>query len=90
MAQRADKKDYEIVFTFRVLNDGWEMDNECWIAKNKKGELVYLATSHGGLWDYGRDISELHAKLEETRKSLAGIKEAINLMGWPSLAKPGS
>lgn len=81
MAKRADKKDYEIVFTFRVLNDGWEMDNECWIAKNKEGELVFLATNHGSLWDYGRDISELHDKLAETRTSIAGIKKAIALMG---------
>jgi hypothetical protein len=80
MAQRADKKDYEIVFTFRVLYDGWEMDNEAWIAKNKKGELVLLMTSHGSLWDYGIDVSELHSRLEEMKQSRKGILKAIALL----------
>lgn len=81
MAERATLKDYKIVHTFRVLHDGWEMDNEAWIARNKTGDLVYLSTNHGSLWDHGRDISELHDKLVETRNSVAGIKKAIAIMG---------
>lgn len=82
--QPANKKDYEIVFTFRILHDGWESDNEAWIARNKKGKLVLLMTSHGSLYDYGRDISELHEKLIETKESLAGIKKAIALINGDS------
>lgn len=80
MAQRADRKDYDMIHTFRILRDGWEMDNEAWIARNKKGKLVLLMTSHGGLYDYGRDVSELHEKLEKTKRSVAGIKQAIALI----------
>lgn len=78
--KRADLKDYDVIFTFRILRAGWDMDNEGWIASNKKGQRVLLMTSHGGLLDYGRNISELHEKLEETRQSAAGLKEAIKLM----------
>jgi hypothetical protein len=81
---RADKKDYEILFTFRILYDGWEMDNEAWVARDKKGKVVLLMTSHGGLYDYGRDVSELHAALEETKRSLAGIKQALALINSAS------
>lgn len=79
-AQRADKRDYKILFTFRILHDGWEMDNEAWVARNKKGKLVLLMTSHGGLYDYGRDVSELHAALEQTKRSVVGIRQAIALI----------
>ena len=37
MAERADLKDYEVIHRFRILHDGWEMDNEGWVARNKKG-----------------------------------------------------
>lgn len=79
-AKRANIKDYEIVFTFRILYDGWEMDNEAWIARNKAGELVFLQTDHGSLWDCGKDISFLHGAVKETRDSLAGLKKAIRMM----------
>lgn len=81
MAERAALKDYKILHKFTILHAGWEMDYEAWIARNKQGEMVYLSTSHGSLWDHGRDVSELHSKLAETRESVTGIKKAIALMG---------
>ena len=85
--KRVFLKDYEIVHTFRILHNGWGSDNEGWIAKNEKGTLVLLMTSHGSLYDYGKDISELHDKLVETRESVAGIKKAIAIM-TPQTNKP--
>lgn len=73
-------EEYDILHSFDILHSGWEMDNKGWVAKNKKGKLVFLSTDHGGFRDYGDDISELHAKLKETRESLAGIKKAIQIM----------
>jgi hypothetical protein len=78
--KRADLKDYTIVHTFRILHEGWEMDNEGWIARNKKGELVLLMTNHGGLRDHGRNVKELHEKLAETKRSVEGIKHAIKMI----------
>ena len=75
-----DLSDYEIIHTFKIMHVGWELDNEGWIAKNKKGELVFLITSHGDLRDQGKDITELHEKLVEAKEYLAGLKLAINLM----------
>jgi len=77
---RAEMEDYQVLHQFKVLHLGWEMDNEAWIAKNKKGRSVLLMTSHGGLYDYGQDISELHGKIRETRDVLAGLKKAVALI----------
>lgn len=73
--------EYEIIHTFTILHNGWEMNNTAWIAKNKKGQLVLLSTSHGGLRDDGADLSALRRTREETQQSLDGIDKAIQLMG---------
>lgn len=77
-AKRAERKDYEIIETFTVLYAGWELDHVAWVARNKKGELVLLMTDHGGLWDFGNDVSRLHEHITEAQASIAGIKKAIS------------
>ena len=66
------------IFEFRILHDGWEMDNRGWITENEHGIKTLMGTSHGGVKKM--TIKEVHEKMHETRKSLAGLKQALKIM----------
>jgi len=66
------------IFEFRILHDGWEMDNRGWITENDNGLKTLMGTSHGGAKKM--TIKELHEKIHETRNSLAGLKQALKIM----------
>jgi hypothetical protein len=67
------------IHDFRVLHDGWEMDNRAWIMEDDNGERILYTTNHGVLCKMTN--KELLAKIRETENSLADLKTAAKLMG---------
>ncbi len=68
------------IFTFTILHNGWEMDNEGWIIKGDNGNLEAFTTSHGG--ERVLTPEYLHEKIQETESSLNEMKAARVLMNW--------
>ena len=66
------------IYEFRILHDGWEMDNRGWIAEDDKGKKFLMTTNHGRTVPL--KVQEIHDKIHETRKSLAGLKEALKII----------
>ncbi len=79
-AVRADKRNYEILYEFKLMYSGWELDDTAWIARDKQGKKVLLMTDHGSLWDFGTNIEDLNANLKEMREAIASIKQGIKLL----------
>lgn len=65
------------IFTARVLHDGWEMDNLLEVHKDTNSKVTLRTTNHGS--DCEMTISALRCKIQETEKSLKGLKRALIL-----------
>ena len=69
-----------IIHKFRILHDGWEMDNEGWVERDDaSGDISMHTTNHGGRCTLsGEDALSYIAEVEH---SIAGTKEALKIMG---------
>jgi len=68
----------KVIYRFRILYDGWELDNEGWIVEDEKGKRTLRSTSHGTEFDWNKE--GLIEKIVETQASLDGLKQAYKLM----------
>lgn len=66
------------IFSFTILRQGWESDNEGWIEKQSDGTLRLMTTNMGSKCEM--PIEELDDHITETEMSLVGLKKAKNLM----------
>lgn len=69
------------IFEFRILHDGWEMDNAGWITEDETGRKLYT-TGHGQEYEMPRD--ELSSLIQYMEENLARLREAARLMGYLS------
>ena len=72
------------LFHFRVLHEGWEMDNSAWVIELADGSRAIATTSHGSPAYIVRDaemtekVAEYEEVLAETRKALAMVEGGHN------------
>jgi hypothetical protein len=67
-----------IVFSFPVLEAGWECDPMAWIMQRSDGTVYLKMTSHGS--PYIADVSELFEHLTMYSKVISQTKEAIRYL----------
>ena len=70
-------EEYEIIKSFTVLYEGWELDNKAWVV-NVKGENKLVMTNHGRL--YFAEAVELKEKIKEYKQIWKDTKEALDLL----------
>ena len=59
---------------FRILHDGWEMDNKGWT----DAEGIVWTTNHGA--NVQMSMDELQSKIDETEASLNGLLTARDIL----------
>jgi len=73
-----DNNKNKTVFHFRILHDGWDMDNEGWVEQDEHGQYKVFTTNHGKIVEMTRD--ELIAKILEVLHSVMDMRNAIRLL----------
>lgn len=68
----------KLLLTFRVLHDGWEMDNEGRVYEGAEGKRFLVLTNHGG--EYRAELSALDEKIAEYKAVLADSEKARALL----------
>lgn len=68
----------KIIHTFKILHEGWEMDNDGRVVEDEVGGNKIMTTSHGVRCEMSQ--TSLKAKIKETEASLAGLKKAKELV----------
>jgi len=66
------------IFIFKILHDGWEMDNEGWIIEHRDGRKELKTTNSGGECDMS--LVALEKKIIETQDSLNGLIKAREMI----------
>lgn len=69
------------LFHFKVLHEGWEMDNDAWVVELKDGSRTLVSTSHGGTYVTQADFFE--DKVAEYRSVLAATEQALAMATKP-------
>lgn len=67
-----ERQDYEVILSIPILHKGWELDNTIYIAKNKGGEIVFIQSSHGGLYLVEKEefLKDIQEKKEEYQAAI--------------------
>jgi len=68
----------KVIFTFRVMHDGWEMDNVAWVMERPDGTRYLQMTSHGDKFEV--PVARLEDKIDEYRSVLAKSERAWALL----------
>ncbi len=67
------------IYECRVLHDGWELDNKCWVIENEEsGSRQIRTTKHGCECEMSKKV--LDEKIKETRMSLHGLLKVKELI----------
>lgn len=67
------------LFHFKVLYEGWEMDNDAWVVELENGERALVATSHGST--YVARPAEFREKLSEYERAAVDTRHAMEMVG---------
>ena len=70
--------DDKMIFTFRVMWDGWEMDNVAWVMERPDATRYLRMTSHGG--KYEALITDLEELLKTYKEYSANAEKALALL----------
>lgn len=71
-------KSWTPVHYYRIPRIGWEMDHNAVIARDDKGKLRVVSTSHGGICE--GSVDELRQDIELLEQALGEQKEALRLL----------
>lgn len=74
-------KDYKVLKEFKVYHEGWEMDNEGWVAACEGENPVCIMTSHG--MPFISSIDELTEFYELHKNAADEMQTALNMLGSP-------
>lgn len=66
------------IYTFTVLYEGWEMDNEAWVVEDQAGNRWIETTSHGS--KYVATVEEFRQKAKEYKTVLDQTEKALELV----------
>jgi hypothetical protein len=77
---RAQFPGVEVLYAFKVLKAGWELDNEGAIGKLPSGEVLIFTTSHGGL-RWTNDPAELESIIAEHEAATTELHKARKAFG---------
>lgn len=71
--------EYEILAEYECLHNGWEMDNEGYVARKKDGSIVVLESSHGAFSEYTGDtaVKKLNDWLQMYSNTMIGVRDAM-------------
>ena len=68
----------KVIYTFPVLYEGWEMDENGYIKETDDGDRYLILTSHG--MEYKADPQELRDKIDEYRNAIKMSEHALSLL----------
>ena len=68
----------KVVLHFKILREGWEMDNSGWIIRGNDGKCYCVFTSHGIL--YRASMGEFYEEFAIHAKAYEGFLEAKELL----------
>ena len=68
-----------VVYTAKILRDGWEMDNWGWIVETEKGKFLGLTTSHGSVCRWHKRT--MLAYLKQLRAAITDVETASQFIG---------
>jgi len=74
-----------ILHHFKVLHDGWEMDNDAWVVERQDGSRAIVTTNHGGT--YVAEPKEFEDKAAEYRSVLDGTLAALALVAAEAIER---
>ena len=66
------------IYTFPVLYEGWDMDEEGYVKETENGDRYLVLTSHGR--EYKADPQELRDKIDEYRNAIKMSEHALSLL----------
>jgi hypothetical protein len=69
-----EERQFKELFRFRILYDGWEMDNEGYVCEAEDGGKVLILTSHGN--PYVAEADELDDFIATHQSALDGLRAA--------------
>lgn len=75
--EKIDISTYNIIMSFPVLYDGWEMDNRGHVLE-KDGEVCLALSSHGRF--YKAPHSDLTAKMDEYQAAIDQSTKALKML----------
>ncbi len=70
----------KLIFRFKIMHIGWELDNVGWIVEKEDGRRELRTTSHAAECEMTSE--SLDKKIAETKKSLDGLLKAKKLMNY--------
>jgi hypothetical protein len=68
-----------VLYTVKILRDGWEMDGWGWIVETEKGVIQGLTTSHGAICRWRK--REMNAYIKQLTEATKDAQAAVDLLG---------